>query len=182
MLVSSTPNSTNSLLSINAGLQAQIISTSALESLGWMCSIPTVPDDNLCQNFQTVQDPRDWSIGQAPTATPVQYCLSQPVQEHCKLQFSLAIMIVLISCNLVKAICMGFIAWKRDAEPLVTLGDAIKSFLNQPDPTTEGNCVVGKSRFETSKVWGRLPSTWAAEPTRWFRAASIRRWLVCNIL
>lgn len=191
VLVSSTPNSTNSLLSMYADVQAQIISTSTLDSLGWMCSIPAFPNDGLCPNFQTVKNPRDWSIwiyadgrlyGPAPIATPVQYCLSQPVQDHCKLQFSLAIMIIVILCNLVKAICMGFIVWKRDPEPLVTLGDAIKSFLNQPDPATEGNCVVGKSRFEKSKVWGRLPSMWVAGPIRWFRAASIRRWLVCNTL
>lgn len=93
-----------------------------------------------------------------PIATPIQYYLSQPVLERCKFQFSLLIMIVVISCNLIKAIYIGFMAWKRDREPLVTLRDAIASFLGQPDPTTEGNCAAGKARFKKSKEWSRYPS------------------------
>jgi hypothetical protein len=195
VLVSSTSNSTNSLLSFSADISAQITTNSVWQSLGWMCSMPYYLVYYHCSHFQHVENPRDWSIWiypriysnqsydeVTPIATPVQYCLSQPVQEDCKLQFSVGIMMAVIVCNLVKAISMGFIAWKQDPEPLVTLGDAIKSFLNQPDPTTEGNCVVQKSRFERSKVWGRLPSRWRAEPFRWFRAASIRRWLTCNTL
>lgn len=88
-------------------------------------------------------------------------------------------MVVLMICNLIKTICMSLIAWKQDPEPL--LGDAIASFLDRPDVTTEGNCIVEKTRFEESRSWGLLGSTWNPERKRWFRAASQRRWVVCNI-
>ena len=114
--------------------------------------------------------------------TYVQYCLSQQVEEHCKLQFSLVIMLIVMICNLIKTICMGWIAWKQDPEPLVTLGDAIVSFLDRPDITTKGCCMKGKSRFEGSRSWVSVPSKWESKPMRWFRTASERRWLVCNIL
>ena len=114
--------------------------------------------------------------------TWVQYCLSQHVEEHCKLQFSLVIMIIVMICNLTKTICMGWIAWKQDPEPLVTLGDAIVSFLDRPDIMTKGCCLKGKSRFEGSRSWVSLPSKWESKPMRWFRTASERRWLVCVIL
>ena len=56
-------------------------------------------------------------------------CKSEKIVEKCKVQFSLKIMIVVICCNLVKACCM-VIAVVRSREPtLVTLGDAIDSFL-----------------------------------------------------
>jgi len=188
VLVSSTPDSSNSFLAIYPEVDAQVITNSVFHSRGWMCEIPI---SHTCDAFQTVQNPREWSVGlhpnnklsqQAPVATPIQYCLSQPIEEHCKLEVSLAIVIVVVSCNLLKAICMGIIAWKKDLEPLVTLGDAIASFLDQPDPTTEGNCLVGRDRFEKSKDWQCVPSQWDAKPMRWFRAASPRRWLVCNLL
>ena len=112
----------------------------------------------------------------------VQCCLSQRVEDHCKLHFSLVILVVVMICNLIKTICMGWIAWKQDPEPLVTLGDAIVSFLDRPDITTKGCCINGKSRFERSRSWVSLASEWHYKPIRWFRTASERRWLVCNIL
>lgn len=112
----------------------------------------------------------------------IQYCLSKPEEEHCKLEFSLAIMIVVIICNTMKAICMGIIAWKHDTEPLVTLGDALASFLDRYDTTTRGHCIRGKVHFEKRRAWDRHPSRWDQNTMRWFRAASLRRWLICNIL
>lgn len=116
------------------------------------------------------------------TAGWLQYCLSVPVEEHCKIQFSLAIMIAVIVCNLIKTICMSMIAWNRGPEPLVTLGDAIASFLDRPDVTTEGGCIAARRQFEKSKSWNLLSSRWDPRRLRWFRAASRRRWVVCNIL
>lgn len=88
----------------------------------------------------------------------IQYCLSVPVEEHCELQVSLAIIIVVIICNLIKVICMSIIALSQDTEPLVTLDDAIASFLDRPDLTTQGNCIAEKARFEDGRSWNLLPS------------------------
>lgn len=123
-------------------------------------------------SFADVSDLQNW----------LQYCLCVPVAEHCKLQFSQVIMIVVIVCNLIKTVCMSTIAWKQDPEPLVTLGDAIASFLDRPDVTTRGNCTAGKGRFEKSKSWDLLSHRWDSKGLLLFRAASSRRWIVCNIL
>ena len=51
----------------------------------------------------------DWTVSSEVNGTenhPVQYCLSQPVHPRCKLQFSLLILTIVISCNLVKSLCM----------------------------------------------------------------------------
>ena len=112
----------------------------------------------------------------------VQYCLSKPEEEHCRLQFSLGIVIVVIICNAIKATCMGIIAWKQDAEPLVTLGDALASFLGRYDVTTRGHCITGKAWFENKTSWSRYPSRWEPDTVHWFRAATPRRWFVCNAL
>lgn len=113
----------------------------------------------------------------------IDYCLSKRAKENCKLQFSLTIMIVVIICNMIKTVCMAIISWKQDPEPLVTLGDAIASFLDRPDVTTGRHCIAGRTWFEDSRYWGffRL-SRWDPKNLRWFQAASRRRWIVCNVL
>lgn len=91
-------------------------------------------------------------------------------------------MIVVIICNMIKTVCMITIVGKQDPESLVTLGDAIASFLDRPDVIIKQNCMAGRSRFEKSRYWGLLLSRWDPKRFRWFRAVSRRRWIVCNIL
>ncbi|KAL8991876.1 MAG: hypothetical protein Q9169_007572 [Polycauliona sp. 2 TL-2023] len=82
---------------------------------------------------------------------PVDYCLSRRVEEHCRLQFSFALLIVVVICNFIKAACMITMVYRRDTRPLITLGDAIASFLSDPDTTTQGNCVASKKDFRERK-------------------------------
>ena len=159
-------NVTNSLLFYNGGREGDIFGHDVSNIL--KCS-ETV---TCILPFANLSDPVNW----------LQYCLSVPTEEHCRLQFSLAIMIIVIVCNLIKTFCMSAIAWKQDPEPLVTLGDAIASFVDRPDATTKGNCVAGKARFEKSKSWDSLSRRWDSKSLHLFRAASSRRWIVCNIL
>ena len=116
----------------------------------------------------------------------IEYCLSQTVEEHCKLQFSGAIMTVVMVCNLCKMIIMGYIAWERPLEPLVTVGDAIAFFLDEPDPTTMGICLSGKDQFDKTssssraggwalKSWGQGIMRYDLGASYWFRSVSIRR-------
>ena len=170
LLVSTFSNVTNSLLDIVHDQQGSLFENEdkglfdgVLECLGVVpCQLP----------FGNLSGPRNW----------LQYCLSVPAEEHCKLQFSLAIIMVVIVCNLVKTVCMSTIAWKQDPEPLVTLGDAIASFMDRPDATTQGNRISGKVRFKKIKSWDLLSRRWDSKSLLLFRAASSRRWIVSNIL
>ena len=75
-------------------------------------------------------------------------CKSKITKERCKVQFSLGIMIAVIACNLVKA-CGMIMTVVRSREPtLVTLGDAIDSFLRIPDSTTIGICFADRRFIE----------------------------------
>lgn len=123
------------------------------------------------------------------------YCLSETISEKCRLQFSFTIMVVVIFCNLVKATCMLTILLTHKTATLVTLGDAVSSFIDDPDPTTVGRCTMAKEKvIEWAK--SQKPEKPVPQPampqarynysqTRghyWFGAASVRRWLFCNIL
>ncbi len=77
---------------------------------------------------------------------PVEYCLSKVVEEHCRLQFSLIIMLLVIGCNFMK-VMHDYGAVARKSPTLVTSGDAIESFLAERDPTTKSSCTLGKDKF-----------------------------------
>lgn len=101
------------------------------ETLPYRCSSPT----------------RNWTV----LDSPIDYCLSQHTEPSCKLQLSLMIMIIVTFCNFAKILCMSFTIWKPSSTPLLTLGDAIASFLDQPDPNTAKNSLAYKFRFRVVK-------------------------------
>lgn len=64
---------------------------------------------------------------------------------------SLAIMLIVIVCNLVKAVCMASSKWRGVTERLVALGGAIPSFLSRPDMATKGSCMLGITKLEAKQ-------------------------------
>jgi hypothetical protein len=85
---------------------------------------------------------------------PVHYCLSQPTEESCKLQFSLPIVIVIICFNFFKAVIMLILAFGLREPRVQTIGDAIASFLIQPDHIVNGRCLYSASDFKQSGLSG----------------------------
>lgn len=168
----------------------------------WTCTYQGMP----VKKFQSGECPYQFKPFTVQ-GHPVDPCLSKLVNESCKLQLSRTIMIIVISCNLVKALYMSLSIWKLSETQLVTLGDAIASFLETPDKYTINNCLAGQSRFpendkdcydvETSSIdqplsctnngllddngagWDKIVTTWKPERFHWFRAASKPYWLIC---
>jgi hypothetical protein len=73
----------------------------------------------------------------------VDHCVSKLEEEHCKLQFSTNIMYAVIVMNMLKVMVMLVALYWRSDPALVTVGDGIASFLDEPDATTAGRCLVG---------------------------------------
>lgn len=69
----------------------------------------------------------------------VDYCLAQPIDPPvCKIGVSNTLLLVVIISILLKAIQGTIVVWKLPSQSLVTLGDAIQSFLSKPDSCTQG--------------------------------------------
>jgi len=123
-----------------------------------------------------------------PFEVPVAYCTIEQVEEFCKLQFSFTIAIAVIVANFVKAVCMILLLclyWDHGA--LVTIGDAIAAFLEDPDPDTYGRCLHTKRDVGLRWNWNEYASisklALSSEPARftmrrrrWARAPSTMRW------
>lgn len=66
------------------------------------------------------------------TCYPFDHCLAEKAAQHCSLRLSIPIMIAVIMCNIIKLFSMIALIRRRDSSPLVTLGDAVSSFLDNP--------------------------------------------------
>jgi hypothetical protein len=151
----------------------------------WLCGegwdpTPYRNHEPVCTLAKAHEGVSSWSV----LTHPISYCLVQEVEEECQLRFSLTIMIVVILANATKATIMILTWWKLRTPTLVTIGDAVTSFLDDPDLTTAGICLATKADIQKGTgAWkDQGAKRWIPKRHFWFRATSVKRWLTCNIL
>lgn len=190
ILVSSATNAGNSLIDVFFDVGPSSLNLDTFVTNSWMCdptSSSSCDFSSLADNAQYWNVTCPWQhnfadVSEEDITAPIQYCSTPPREEQYKLELSLAIILIVVVCNLVKAIGIGFMAWEKNTNPLVTVGDAIASFLRHPDSSTEGNCIAGKTEFGHKQEWPPRPSKWTQEATRWYQVVSTRRWIACIFL
>ncbi|KAL9045807.1 MAG: hypothetical protein Q9214_001214 [Letrouitia sp. 1 TL-2023] len=177
LVVTSSLNNSLSISWIARAIPTQ--PSSPKSSYQWICqSYPEtwLPKAQSCVDVNYVlQRAKDWKIPNyalGTTTSPafsnsfernkhvqVDYCLSQPAEEMCQLQFSLSIMIIVIVCNFIKLVCMSVMQHQHRSPSLVTLGDALSSFLDDPDSSTQKSCLASRDHFQKQK-WGKDDIKW----------------------
>ncbi|KAL7622765.1 hypothetical protein AAE478_006443 [Parahypoxylon ruwenzoriense] len=116
----------------------------------------------------------------SPDGSRVQYCLARPsLSQTCSVNLSGSILGVAVLLNLATVISMAVILARSTFEPLATLGDAIRSFLRHPDPTTANECLLTKADVRKGH-FGPSGGTRYFVPTDhfWFQAPSLARWVL----
>lgn len=119
-------------------------------------------------------------------SAPILYCYAEKADEQCKVSIIPIFLIVVIVCNVMKVLsflCVLFLSKK--AAPLCTTGDAIQSFLQQPDSHTRGRCLAAKKDYKkwprASKEWNTRPSgvgdVWSGGKYRWGKAVNKWQWI-----
>ena len=169
----------------------QIIDNCVKDMYGWIC--PDADCNNPCQlQIGSLLDhPDNWRPRDGGGDVEVLYCLSQRTPEHCKLQFSVEIIILVIVMNFVKLVLMVLAITRLRQNPLITIGEAIASFLRTPDSTTRNMCLLSKatvddwsavvqsSRYELDNPPAK---EWTQGKHRWADAVSKKRWWLCVIM
>jgi hypothetical protein len=107
--------------------------------------------------------------GWNPDYFTAEYCLSERVVGTCGFTVNLFIILVVVICNIGKLSGMLYVAFGAFQDPLITIGDAVSTFLENPDRTTKSMCIT------TKKVWKPMKQ-------RWLNAASKSRWWMCILL
>ncbi|KAF2790980.1 hypothetical protein K505DRAFT_310397 [Melanomma pulvis-pyrius CBS 109.77] len=166
----------------------------ALGSYGWICSdLRTWDATTTCASLlgQIENAPDAWKVGTTAgigyvTVGPtygVQYCLSEKTEPRCKLQFILPIMVLVTILNLLKAILIFYVPLGMKEEPLMTMGDAVASFLEREDPTTKGMCLLSVDDAKKHKGYFPAgPKEWTVKKHQWKDVTSLTRRAVTILL
>ncbi|KAK7224929.1 hypothetical protein V2G26_012932 [Clonostachys chloroleuca] len=159
---------------------------------GWLCSQETYYYDyqihyqqisKLCSDgaWKDQLSPNEWTLGGAK----VKYCLSEKIAPKCHLQVALSLIGVVIAFNAVKVIVISIMAASNliNQEPLVTVGDAAASFIQRPEPTTKGMCMLSAREIINSHEGEVIPAKeYQPQPMKRSAAVSWRRWIVASLM
>ena len=155
----------------------------------WMCASSY---DGTCNVAAALSNATHWTI--LDDETIVDYCLASSSTETCKLQYSLIIILIVVLSNGAKVFAILSTLKTIEDEHFVTLGDAVASFLKQPDRDTAGACMttkkdVGRALKKKIEIFtndgpytlrdsdGRLVKKKSS--LRWYQGPSRTRWIIC---
>lgn len=85
----------------------------------------------------------------------VKYCLAEPLERVCHIALSPTLLLAVTMCVIFKtctATLVTIVLSRRNQAPLVTLGDAMESFIEKPDPVTAGLCTMGQAEMRTATM------------------------------
>ena len=116
----------------------------------------------------------------------VNECLIIKAEEHCELLYSpvICVVVMLTACVKVFAMYLAARVNKSRPPPLLTVGDAIASFMARPDPTTKNQCwmsgrQVRKGHWNSkTDSYDEVNYRYLGKRKRWFSAATPFRWAI----
>ena len=147
----------------------------------WCCSNWTLVGHTDSWTMPVKMEP--WSL----MTSEVAYCLARESPQKCSIEISATMLGVVMVCNLFKTMAMLVLCF-RPSDRLLTIGDAIQSFLQNPDPFTRGHCLLENDA--SLALWSRslrkstkmqAPRFWRGDGRNWWRTLTIWRrlpWLI----
>ncbi|KAH9897397.1 hypothetical protein F4778DRAFT_771847 [Xylariomycetidae sp. FL2044] len=140
-----------------------LVPPEVINSLGFSahCRVP-----RTTSREQTCRDSCLGALGVESTyeaefaALRVRHCLAKPIQPTCQAVVSNMLLLIVMLCTTVKTVQGSIVLWKLPTASIVTPGDAIESFLSDPDPHTEGlgsMCLRDTVRLEVSSYLSLFP-------------------------
>jgi hypothetical protein len=170
----------------------------------WTCDPSVIMSGAYCATNASNEHktPTQWLV--TPEHFVIDHCLSQPTSEQCTLEYSFTILLIVVACDVLKLIAMAIALWWLPERPLATIGDAIASFLERPDPFTLGKCLLDQTgaRRRVTALSGERgsspylhvgsthdsvlhqtgcpkhhPVEWTHRVSRWYSVPSKLRWI-----
>ena len=113
----------------------------------WLCSQSS---DGSCTLDVALKNSSNWQIleddiqesGQQNGSVIIQFCLAEPGEAACELQYSVLILAVIVLSNAFKLFAIAKMFKVMSKYNLITVGDAVASFLETPDPSTSSVCLM----------------------------------------
>lgn len=141
-----------------------------LDRYGWLCGHWGRGNPACTNDRAQLYASKSWTI----FGWPVSSCVSQTVPDSCSVNFHLGIAIVVILANFGKTICIAAVCLFLVDQPMLTIGDAVASFMHRPDPTTAGSSLY--DRTEIRNRWESSLRSQNCVPSKAYRPKRQRRW------
>lgn len=140
-------------------------------NLGWLCN-----EQYGCNIRNRTRHASTWDYELSNNRSArVSYCLAQPVNPRCKVEILPEVLAVVIACNVMKVICFASLLMKRNFKPLMILGDAIASFMADPDPTALSSGPLSAESVRKAFLAEPLRFSVQHNSRRWNRSQDFRR-------
>ena len=114
----------------------------------------------------------------------VRYCLAEEIADQCRVGVSGIILLAVTLCAALKTAQCFVVLLRLREDPLVTPGDAVASFLVDPDTESRDMCAVGspeyiawRSKKKENPVALHGPRRWTRSPRFLWSAIPMRTWL-----
>lgn len=189
-------------IQVNGESEGDGISWIEGDGISWICSSKenciTTMDPSAAEDWRArADDPiLNLTASNSPESLArVSYCLAEETEAQCTVVVATTLLAVVILCNSVKTICLSCIILRgrRGFAPLITVGDAVASFLAIEDVTTLGEGGLFSKEVEewakkrSDATYGLFTShrpnrAWSSKRHFWFRGASPRNWVICIFL
>lgn len=106
----------------------------------WYSSDPSTNTKDIIE--QAIAQNENWRWGEHE----IEECYSETRDiARCQLQFAMPLIWTVVACNAIKVVCLAltvYYLWDVDEPILATTGDAIASFLEDQDHSTQGHCLM----------------------------------------
>lgn len=110
---------------------------------------------------------------------PIQYCLREKAEASCQVIWNLHIAALVTTLNALKVVLILYTALGIKSKPLMSLGDALASFLRQADPFTVNMCLASSKDIETTeKNFNVGAKRWKQNSYRWKDTSSPLRRMI----
>ncbi|KAH7417154.1 hypothetical protein BKA64DRAFT_701939 [Cadophora sp. MPI-SDFR-AT-0126] len=158
----------------------------------WMCDQPGKKYHDKDRNdangvAENICRPSEAKFGLRASEIPpaeTEYCLAEPFPEDCKLELSVTLLAVVIVANAAKVAAMIALFFQVGKPSLITIGDAIASFLERHDIHTRDLSTRDFKFFRKSwpTLGQRHPVPWSRRHYRRKNAISTRRFVISYAL
>lgn len=167
LAVSSNTTSDNSILWLDSSTLPNKSSSAWLHAYGDAIITQYDPSDTWVVGLYVKHERRVWEYG----GYPISRCLVERAEDPCLLRYNSGLLLVVLIANIVKLVAMAATIFQYRQPALVTIGDALASFLEMPDRTTRHMCFAGKSGF-SSNIWTSGPKTYLMNKAEFHRSSS----------
>lgn len=142
------------------------------EVYNWICeaNYKDITLGSCRSSVDGVKDGAPWTVN----GFKVDYCLSEIAPSLCKLHILVRVGWLATSLNLIKALLIYYTIFIIKDGPILTMGDAVASFIQRPDPRTKGLCLSTVKHLKQHS-YQTTPQPWRVKTDRWKDATSKTR-------